>query len=212
MTRLVAVRRNFPTLVLLLAPVRWVGRSRRRVLGTVIFLIAMVAAPPIWWKTQLAGLPDIGEPFDIATFRTLAIPDDRNAFVLYRQAAALQKPLASYTQKAKNNRVNVIASWSKAVPELHQWVEDNRPALALYRQGAERPDALDVVANDERPGYKTIQALVLFRLMGLLEASRLEEKHEMVGAWGWYRAVLRSAHHVSMRSSISRRAVFALAS
>ena len=58
-------------------------------------LLAMMIAPPLWWSIQLMGLPDIGEPFDVAAFRAIRIPDDRNAFVLYRQAAALLKPLKS---------------------------------------------------------------------------------------------------------------------
>ena len=209
MTRLVAVRRNFPTLVLLLAPLRWAGKSRRRVFGTVVFLVALVAAPPLWWMTQLVGLPDIGEPFDTAKFRAVTIPDDRNAFVLYRQAAALLKPLAPYTQKTKG-RIDHLASWSEALPEVRQWVEDNRPALAIYRQGTERPDALDVVTSHDRQSYKTIQALgSSFRLLALLEASRLEEKHDMAGAWGWYRALVRMSHHISMHGSISMRGLIA---
>ena len=53
----------------------------------------MIAVPLLWWSIQLVGLPDIGEPFDVAAFRSFRIPDDRNAFVLYRQAARWLKPL-----------------------------------------------------------------------------------------------------------------------
>ena len=38
------------------------------------------------------GLPDIGDPFDVEAFRSITIPDDRNAFVLYRQAADRLRP------------------------------------------------------------------------------------------------------------------------
>ena len=41
--------------------------------------------------------------------------------------------------------------------------------------------------------------------MVLLEASRLEDQGDMAGAWGWYRAMVRTIHHVSMRGSVQRR-------
>ena len=84
--------RSFPTLSLLFAPFRWIGGSRKRIGAAVMLLLAMIACPVIWWWTQLLGLPDIGHPFDVAAFKAMRIPDDRNAFVLYRQAAGLLKP------------------------------------------------------------------------------------------------------------------------
>src|SRR6185312_8835556 len=75
------LRRNFPTLMFLTAPLRWLFRSRRRVLTASGVLLAMIAAPPVWWFVQLTGLPDIGTPFDVEAFRSLSIPEDRNAFV-----------------------------------------------------------------------------------------------------------------------------------
>src|SRR5262249_809144 len=87
--------RNFPTLRYLAAPCRWLlgGGGGGGTVAAV--LLAMIAALPLWWSIQLLGLPDIGEPFDPEAFRSFRIPDDRNAFVLYRQAAAALKPLKS---------------------------------------------------------------------------------------------------------------------
>ena len=48
--------------------------------------LAVVGGPAL-------GLPDIGDPFDVEAFQGETIPDDRNAFVLYRQAAALFRRL-----------------------------------------------------------------------------------------------------------------------
>ena len=47
-----------------------------------------IAAPglAIWWLNSLNGLPDIGDPFDVAAFRASSIPDDQNAFALLRRA------------------------------------------------------------------------------------------------------------------------------
>ena len=59
-------------------------------------VLALFASPPLWWATQLIGLPDIGDPFDAEKFRASPVPDDRNAFVLYSRAAALLNRAAEY--------------------------------------------------------------------------------------------------------------------
>src|SRR5262249_10347918 len=68
------LRRSFPTFCLLARPFEWLGRSRRRVRVAALVALALVAGPPLWWATQLVGLPDIGDPFDVAAFRAMAIP------------------------------------------------------------------------------------------------------------------------------------------
>ena len=110
-------------------------------------LLAMIVGPPVWWTMQLLGLPDIGDPFDVQAFRAFTIPDDRNAYVLYHQAATLLKPWDPYRQDRGQPRSNMLAPWSKAIPELRRWAEENREALAVYRQGTERPDALDAIPS-----------------------------------------------------------------
>ena len=50
---------------------------------------------------QLIGLPDVGDPFDVAAFRAFTIPDDRNAFVLYRRAATLLKFECGVSEETK---------------------------------------------------------------------------------------------------------------
>ena len=52
----------------------------------------MIAAPVALVVDPTVGLPDIGDPFDVQAFRSFTIPEDRNAFVLYRQAADRLKP------------------------------------------------------------------------------------------------------------------------
>src|SRR5262249_30539745 len=146
-----------------------------------------------------------GEPFDLQAFRSLTIPDDRNAFVLYHQAAALLKPLKP-SDPSQDRRVNVLVRWSKAAPEVRRWVEENREALALYRQGAERPDALDPsIASNPVEYVRTDSSLYSFHRMALLEASRREEQGDMAGAWDWYRTALRTIHLVGIRSTLFKR-------
>jgi hypothetical protein len=199
-----SVSRSFPTLRYLAAPFRWFFRSRRRVLTVAVVLLAMIAVPPLWWSLQLVGLPDIGEPFDRRAFRSFAIPDDRNAYVLYRRAAALLKRIES-AGDSPSRKMDLMARWSKADPLLHRWLEANGPAMAIYRQGTERGDALALDAPERTESDRIQSALLSFFLLALLEASRLEEQGDMAGAWVWYRAALRSSYHQGMRTSVMAR-------
>ena len=95
MSRTSTLSRNFPTLRYVVAPFVWAFRTRRGRWTTASVLLAMIATPVLWWSIQLVGLPDIGDPFDVSAFRSFRVPDDRNAYVLYEQAARLLKPLES---------------------------------------------------------------------------------------------------------------------
>ncbi len=66
-------------------------RKRLRQLARVTLVLAIglavaASAFAIWWLNRLNGLPDIGDPFDVAAFRAFRIPDDRNAFAFLRRA------------------------------------------------------------------------------------------------------------------------------
>jgi hypothetical protein len=203
MTRLAGLKRSFPTFVSMAVPFRWIARSRRRVCCAGLIVVSMLTAPPLWWMTQLVGLPDIGDPFDVAVFRAQTIPDDRNAFVLYREAVKQYKPLKS--PDTSGQPVDVDADWSTAGSTVRRWVETNRDALALYRRAADRPDALDSSITSSAGGYAEFFSLGLFQHLALLEASRLEVQGDMTAAWGWYRTCLRTTHHVRLRSVSHRR-------
>jgi len=51
--------------------------------------VLVVAGVWAWWSTQLWGLPDIGDPFDVAAFESVRVPEDRNAFVEYSEAGPM---------------------------------------------------------------------------------------------------------------------------
>jgi hypothetical protein len=198
------IRSSFPTVRLLVAPLRWVGTSQRRVVGATLLTPAIIASPPVWWAIQLVGLPDIGAPFDVAPFQVFTVANDRDAFVLYIQAASLLKQPPANPAKS-GTTVDWLARWPQAVPEVRRWAAENREALAIYRQGAEQPDAHDPAVGFDRESWKTIGSLWSLRLIVLLEASRLEEQGDMAGAWGWYRASLRTGYHIGMHAAVDRR-------
>jgi hypothetical protein len=65
------------TLQLLRKRLRQVGRV---LLVVTIGLAVAAGALAIWWLNSLNGLPDIGDPFDVAEFRAFRTPDEQNAF------------------------------------------------------------------------------------------------------------------------------------
>jgi hypothetical protein len=196
--------RSFPTLRYLFVPFLWFFRSRRRVWTAAVVLLAMIAVPPLWWCIQLIGLPDIGDPFDVQAFRAFTIPDDRNAVVLYIRAGDRLKPMHASSQK-QAEKIDRHVAWSRAQPEVRRWVEENREAMALFRQGTELPDAFNPADPSDAGFYKLGQVLYSFKTLALLEASRLEEQGDMAGAWGWYGAALRSTYHLGLRGTIVSR-------
>src|SRR5829696_4681141 len=73
---------------------RWTdgGPGRRLAIGAIVGWIAFVGVT-IWRTASLDGLPDVGDPFDVAEARRpVEIPDADNAFVAYAAAHNLVGP------------------------------------------------------------------------------------------------------------------------
>ena len=162
------------------------ARSRRWILIVVGLALAGGSAMLCWWLTSLSGLPDIGDPFDVASFGR-PIPDDSNAFVLYRKAFSLLRE-----PPAHSNGV-----WASASREERQWLLENREALGLWKLGTTRPDALYIPSAKQNltTGLPVVQGLRYFSLLASLEGSRLEAEGDIDAARDWYVAILRSSRH-----------------
>ena len=76
--------------------VQLLRKRLRQLLRVVVVLAACVAvaatALAIWWVNSLNGLPDIGDPFDVAAFRAFRVPDDQNAFAFLRRGTKSSLP------------------------------------------------------------------------------------------------------------------------
>jgi hypothetical protein len=185
---------------------RWLGRRARQLLWlTAILAVAtvVIAAGVILSRaTRLIGLPDVGDPFDVAAFRTReTLPADQDANVLIRQAAA---KVSKRPPAVAVRQVGTTNGWSKIDPKLRQWLEANRDALALFRRGVERPDGIVSrrIEKGENSGDLDFAPLVL---LAILEGCRLEDQGEMEGAWSWYRTVLRMRLLTMRRGSVYQR-------
>ena len=81
---------------------RWLRRRLRQLLWASGALAVAAVAFAAWWLTSLMGLPDIGDPFDVAAISEPAIPDERNAFTFLRRAHEALTPLPELPRDVKN--------------------------------------------------------------------------------------------------------------
>lgn len=166
-------------------------RLRQLVRGVCIVAICLAVAASglaIWRSTSLNGLPDIGDPFDVAAFCTFRVPDDQNGFTFLRRAEESLTPTPP----------SVALSWSAADPKSREWVEANRRAIELFLQGADQSDASNPDGNSVVNGQR-------LAILVLLEAGRRQASGDMAGAWNCYRAILRMAKHTRRRGSLAQR-------
>ncbi len=169
-------------------------RGRRR-LWTVGPAVLIALAILITLKaTSLSGLPEVGEPFDIDEFAR-PIPDEVNAFTFYRRAF-------DKLGKDPTNPSGVWAGdWGSASADQRRWLGTNREALAIWREGTARPDALYISPREMNVAtvLPVIQGMRSFGRLAILEATRLEAAGDLNGALDWYLAVLRSSRHCGRR-------------
>jgi hypothetical protein len=168
------------------------------------FGLAAVLGVSIWGVRSLGGLPDIGDPFDVAAARRpIAIADEDNAYVAYAAADA-----GGFRFPAALAKVDFKAlTWSEAGPDVRAFLDQKRSVLEIWRQGSERPDALY-----HQPGAGAVDTLLpvsqdmrLVALLAGLEGSRLEDDGAMGRAWEWYRAMLRFSRHVGRHGCLIER-------
>jgi hypothetical protein len=86
--------------------------------------LLMLAGLWVWWATQLWGLPDVGDPFDIAAFEAVSVPAEHNAFFEYREAASMcmrtwRKVRAKMTAK---ELLKVPDNWAEANPHWRDFL------------------------------------------------------------------------------------------
>jgi hypothetical protein len=168
--------------------------------------LALILGLTIRRTRDVSELPDVGDPVDLyALAQPVLIADDENAYVRYNEAHA---KLGKATRGVLTALQNTPA-WSRSGPDLKVFLKQNRPALLLWREGTDRPDAL--YHQTAQTALDTLLPLaqdisLLGRLAGL-EGSRHEEVNEMAEAWRWNRAILRASRHVGKRGVIIERMI-----
>lgn len=171
----------------------WTKLRSWKFLAILAIVGLLIAAPFLYRASRLIGLPDIGAPFDVEKFGTIAITDEENAFVEYNQAVPTDDP--DDVDEA------IEHGWSKAPPAVKQWLEENRESLELMKAGSKKPKALN--AQPKEQTYLTMISVTEHRALSRLarlEAARLLDAGDVEGAWEWYRVAFRHSRHVGMYS------------
>ena len=153
----------------------------RVMLVVTICLVVATGASVIWWLNSLKGLPDIGDPFDVAAFRAFRVPDDHNAFTFVRRAheKLTAQPEARWDQLVYQS----VVTWSEIDPAIRSWVEANRPAVDLFLKGAEQPDAISRPAGEDySQRYPPLDSGWLLLWLTMVEGGRREERGDTAGA------------------------------
>ena len=101
-------------------------RKRLRQLARVTLVLALclaaaAAALAIWWSTILNGLPDIGDPFDVAAFRAFRIPEDKNAFTFFRRANEKRGPRISSSSSSPARASTACCSAGPGWMSARRW-------------------------------------------------------------------------------------------
>jgi hypothetical protein len=192
------------------------GRAQLLTIGVSLGLIAVVGVT-IWRARSLDGLPDVGDPFDVAEARrTVELPDADNAFVAYA-AAARQKlmnpgnPIHKARWQSLYDAVWVgeikALTWSSAEPAIRDYLEDKRAAIEIWREGSRRRDALY-----QQPSQLSVDGwfpllgdTIILAGLAALEGSRLEDAGARDEAWDWFHAMLRSSRLVGRHGSLTAR-------
>jgi hypothetical protein len=190
--------------------VRWLRKRLRQLAWAVLGLAAAAGAFALWWLTSLHGLPDIGDPFDVAEIREPAIPEDQNAFVFLRRAHEALVPLPDRLPSLKGS--DLAVGWSQVSLEVRAWVEANRRSIELFLKGADQLDGVWPAVDWPfwqrcRDGWHNLRIVGtsgLLRLV-LLEGDRRAAAGDPVGAWECYRGVLRMMTHLRRRGSLTLR-------
>jgi hypothetical protein len=200
-TELAPAHREAILATVFLFPFRIVERTRRgRRLALLLLygLIALAIWAILWRQSQVARLPDVGETFGSAVIPNAGrVSDDRNAFILYRQATQRFRELKDAEAKSFEK---ADLKWSRADATLRGWLAENDPAVSLMCGGASRPDAYvetiesapdPLAAQASLENFEVIQRLFWIGDAALFKAGQRLSERDPSGAWTLFRAVLR---------------------
>ncbi len=190
------------------------GPGRRLAIGVSLGLIALVGVT-IWRTGNLDGLPDVGDPFDVAEARRpIEIPEADNAFVAYAAAHKLLDPTnamdeakwVSLFEAVRDDEIKRL-TWSSAPLGLREYLEAKRAALEIWREGSWRRDGFYYQPSrlSIDSGMYLISDANVFAGMAALEGSRLEEAGARDEAWNWYLAMLRCSRLIGRHGVLVQR-------
>jgi hypothetical protein len=189
-------RRESIFAAVLLFPLRAVERARgwRRVALLLVYvLFALPILAMLYRRSQLAGLPDLGDSYgNVAA----SVADDRNAFVCYLQAT---ERFTDMTAAEGESFSKANLDWTAADNILGRWIAAHKDAISLLREGSERPEASLELAGRPAGAMSALEKQEVVRRLSwignaaLFEAGRLRAEGDTACAWGLLKAVIRTS-------------------
>ncbi len=104
-------------------------RSSRLAWAGVLLAAAVGGSCLLIRATSLRGLPDIGEPFDVAQYATVTIPEDENAYTFFRRAT---DRFVGHESDITGS-VGQYSEWSQIPPGMLRSSSEPRVARPLVR-------------------------------------------------------------------------------
>lgn len=193
----------------LMAPLFWLERARGRwrLLLLLVYLVVLLVVGTLLWRAMsLRGLPDIGDPFDVAAFlKTAEIPEERNAFALYQEAAARSLPLEPITTPSVGRQLKPVPVLRNSA--IDAWIEANEISLALWLAATRRSDGVAVSPSGRTRYTNTTVFERLSELTDLAKfaATRRMMRGEVAEAWTYYLGALRASRHITRFGSFMQR-------
>lgn len=175
-------------------------------IGGVLFFLAFIIIYRMR-SERLAGVPDVGPPFDVQLYGMVSVNDSDNAYPIYKEATDM---LIDMSEDGVENLDEVREQgWQVSSDDLKKWLADNQPALEIWQRGTKRPDYLK-----QQPNTYTIntllpvtQSLRSLSRLAVLDGQRLYHEGDLHGAWERYRDNLLCSRHVGMHGCMLERMV-----
>ncbi len=163
---------------------RW-RRIRAVLVGLAVTLVLGISAIR---TVRMWGLPYAPEPFDVEAFQAEVVAESENAYPFYVQAQALMgaQPATFWPKE-----IRVEPDWPDLPPESKTWLEQNLPALEVWRKGTERPLLQEPLPDRLLDGPRTTPSVMFMSSLAKLQASRLQSEGKPGLAWRWHKARLR---------------------
>ena len=171
----------------------WLSRllSWKVVVPTVLLLLAAILSPFAYRHWRLSQVPDIGDPFPV-TELLAPIPDEENAYLLFKEAFALLEEVAEADFKQYMDEA-LDDGWDPTDVLLNKYLEMNRPALEKWREATEKADYQRPLHNEPSADSRINDLTANRELVSWCqtEAERLARTGKPAEALEWLKASFR---------------------
>ena len=170
-----------------------------------LILLAMILLSLFLYRAyRISSIPVIGDPFDVAEFETIAIPDSENAALIYVSADSIRA--AGKIPSEDLDRV-FENGWGVSTEALQKLLTANERALDEWRRGTERPSAQFVLAKDVsiNPDLSVVINMREFSRLARLRSERCLHEGDVSEAWNWLRAGFRASRHLGKNGPMIER-------